>query len=57
MAEKKNKRYDYYKMREKFYKRFSLKINVKENDVIEKLESQASINSYILELIKKDIGK
>ena len=37
------------------YKRYGLMVSIKEKDVIKKLDSVASKNRYIIDLIKKDI--
>lgn len=37
------------------YKQFTLRINKKDLEVLEQLEKQSSINSYIINLIKQDI--
>lgn len=52
----KEKKYQYIaKFNKENYKHYHIKVNLKEKDVIDKLDSQPSKNGYIVNLIKKDI--
>lgn len=52
-ASERQKRYD-----EKATRRYGLKLNlITDADIIEKLDTVESIQGYIKELIRKDIGK
>lgn len=56
--EKKNKKYEYIaKFNRENYRHYHIKVNLKDKDVIEKLESVPSKNGYIVELIREDIKK
>ena len=56
---KENPKANKYKYIAKFnkenYKHYHIKVNLKDKDVIDKLDSQPSKNGYIIDLIKKDI--
>lgn len=54
----KRKQYEYIaKFNRDNYKHYHIKVNLKDKDVIEKLDSVPSKNGYITDLIRKDIGK
>lgn len=58
MEEKKYKQLVYQNdYNKEHYKRYGLMVSIKEKDVISKLESVASKNKYIIDLIKKDIER
>lgn len=56
--EKKNKKYEYIaRFNRDNYRHYHIKVNLKDKDVIDKLDSVSSKNGYITELIRKDIRK
>ena len=56
--EKEFNQYEYIKQFDKEnYKHYHIKVNLKDKDIIEKLDKVGSKNKYILDLIRKDISK